>query len=199
MKKFYITLFMAFTALSLMAQNNPVAPKGFMGANPANLAPKFTEEQKTAMKSLRFEIEKEMLQIHNQLGEKKAQLRTLQQVDKPDMKSINSKIDEITALQNKAMKLKAANHAKVRALLTDEQRLEFDKRMGQKRGGEQRMHLRNGQRQGLRVQRAPGAQAMVMQMRNGQGMRGMQIQPGKEGEVKIMRFERKVENETKKD
>ncbi len=189
MKKFYITLFMAFTALSLMAQNNPAAPKGFMGANPANLAPKFTEEQKTAMKSLRFEIEKEMLQIHNQLGEKKAQLKTLQQVDKPDMKSINSKIDEITALQNKAMKLKAANHAKVRALLTDEQRLEFDKRM----------HLRNGQRQGLRVQRAPGAQAMVMQLRNGQGFRGMQIQPGKEGEVKIMRFERKVENETKKD
>lgn len=195
MKKFYITLFMAFTALSLMAQNNPVAPKGFMGANPANLAPKFTEEQKTAMKSLRFEIEKEMLQIHNQLGEKKAQLRTLQQVDKPDMKSINSKIDEITALQNKAMKLKAANHAKVRALLTDEQRLEFDKRMGQKREGK-RVHMQRDNRPGFA---APGAHAMVMQMRNGQGFRGMQIQPGKEGEVKIMRFERKVENETKKD
>ncbi len=187
---------MAFTALSLMAQNNPAAPKGFMGANPANLAPKFTEEQKTAMKSLRFEIEKEMLQIHNQLGEKKAQLKTLQQVDKPDMKSINSKIDEITALQNKAMKLKAANHAKVRALLTDEQRLEFDKRMGQKREGNNRMHMQRGNRPGFA---APGAQAMVMQMRNGQGFRGMQIQPGKEGEVKIMRFERKVENETKKD
>ncbi len=177
MKKFYITLFMAFAALSLMAQNNPAAPKGFMGANHANLAPKFTEEQKTAMKSLRFEIEKEMLQIHNQLGEKKAQLKTLQQVDKPDMKSINSKIDEITALQNKAMKLKAANHAKLRALLTEEQRLEFDKRM----------HKQRGNRPGFA---APDAQAMVMHMRNGQGFRGMNIQPGKEGEV----YENRKEN-----
>jgi len=185
---------MAFTALSLMAQNNPAAPKGFMGANPANLAPKFTEEQKTAMKNLRFEVEKEMLQIHNQLGEKKAQLKTLQQVDKPDMKSINSKIDEITALQNKAMKLRAANHAKVRALLTDEQRLEFDKRMGQKRDGVKRMHMQRGNRPGFA---APGAQAMIMHMRNGQGMKGMQIEPGKEGEVRIMRLERKMEQTNK--
>ncbi len=178
MKKVYFTLIMVISVLSLTAQNHQGQNRGFMGANPANLEPKFTQEQMASIKALRFELEKEMVQVQNMLGEKKAQLKTLQQVDKPDMKAINSKIDEITSLQNKMMKAKAANTAKIRSLLTDEQRLIFDKKGGHakrgvmgKRGVQERMVMQRGA--------GPGAGPMMHQ--------------GKEAEVKIMRIERKAE------
>lgn len=128
MKKVYIILIMAFLAVSLSAQNRPVQDRGYMGANPARLAPKFTTEQSEAIAALRNDLQKEVLQINNKLAELRAQLRTLEQVEKPDMRAVNSKIDEITSLQNKRMKVLAANRAKVRSLLTDEQRLEYDMR-----------------------------------------------------------------------
>ncbi len=130
MKKFYFTLLMAFMVLSLSAQNLQVQPRGFMGANPARLMPTLTEDQTIAINNLRVEHEKEMLQLQNKLQELRAQLRTLQQVDKPNTKAVNSKIDEITTLQNKSMKQRAEHQSKVRALLTDEQKLAFDKRVG---------------------------------------------------------------------
>lgn len=183
MKKIYITLIMVISVLSLTAQNHPEQHRGFMGANPANLEPKFTQEQMASIKALRFELEKEMVQVRNLIGEKRAQLKTLQQVDKPDMKAINSKIDEITSLQNKMMKAKAANTAKIRSLLSDEQRLMFDKR-GAK--AKHPMMGRRGAPQGIAMQRGsmqrgakPGAGPMMIQ--------------GKEAEVKIMRIERKAE------
>ncbi|PKP06761.1 MAG: hypothetical protein CVU10_04170 [Bacteroidetes bacterium HGW-Bacteroidetes-5] len=185
MKKFYITLIMAISVLSLTAQNHQVQNRGFMGANPANLEPKFTQEQRESIKALRFELEKEMVQVQNQLGEKKAQLKTLQQVDKPDMKAINSKIDEITSLQNKMMKAKAANTAKIRSLLTDEQRLMFDKRGAH---AKRPMIGRRGTPQGVAMQRGAMQRGLRPGAMNFQWKEG---EPGKE--VKIMRIERKAE------
>ncbi|MDP3452200.1 MAG: hypothetical protein Q8R90_04530 [Bacteroidales bacterium] len=138
MKKVYITLIISLIAFSLTAQNRQVQERGFMGANPAKLGPNFTTEQAEAIKATRFEFQKEMVLVNNQIAEKRAQLKTLQQVDKPDMRSINSKIDEITTLQNKRMKAAAANQAKIRSLLTDEQRVMFDKRMGQRGDAKQK-------------------------------------------------------------
>ena len=131
MKKVYIFLIMAFFAVSLSAQNRPVQDRGYMGANPARVAPTLTAEQSEAISALRGELQKELIMINNQLAELRAQLRTLEQVDKPNMRAVNSKIDEITSLQNKRMKVMSANRAKVRELLTDEQRVEYDlKRSG---------------------------------------------------------------------
>jgi len=142
MKKVYITLFMAVMAISAVAQNRPVQDKGFMGANSAKLAPKLmaqhqlTAQQQESIAKLKFELKTELLQINNQLTEKKVQLKSLQQVEKPSSKAINSKIDEITDLQNKKMKVIAQNQIKVRENLTAEQRLLYDLRMTKgKRGG----------------------------------------------------------------
>lgn len=178
MKKVYITLIISFLAFSLTAQNRQVQDRGFMGANPAKLGPNFTTEQSDAIKALRFELEKEMIQVNNQIAEKRAQLKTLEQVDKPDTRAINSKIDEITSLMNKRMKATSANKAKIRSLLTDEQKVMFDKRGAHgKRGviGNRDFHQRAGMQRGIR----PGAAPMMLH--------------GKEADVKIMRIERKAE------
>jgi hypothetical protein len=116
--------------VSAQEQNKEVVIKkmGMMKANPAALAPKFTPEQQKQMAEFRLNMQKEMLQIDNQLNEKKAQLKTLEQVEKPNLKSIYSKIDEISALQNQEMKAMAAHKNSVRSILTEEQRVQFDLR-----------------------------------------------------------------------
>jgi len=141
MKKVYITLIMAIIAVSAVAQNRPLQERGFMGANPAQLVPQLTVEQQESINILQLELRKELLQINNQLAEKRIQLISLQQVEKPSTKSINSKIDEITTIYNKKMKMIAQNRIKVRELLTEEQRVQFDLRMGSGRRGSNRGNL----------------------------------------------------------
>jgi Spy/CpxP family protein refolding chaperone len=105
---------------------NPGMEKGYLRANPQDLAPKFTEEQKKQIADFKLSRDKQLIQINNLLNEKKAQLKTLQQADKPDMKKINAKIDEITDLQNQKMKLNATFKNNVRSILTEEQRVKMD-------------------------------------------------------------------------
>lgn len=138
MKKVYITLIMAFIAISAIAQNRPHQERGFMGANPAILEPQMSVEQQEAISKLKFELKKELLSVNNQIAEKEIQLRSLQQVEKPKMKDINSKIDEITNLQNKKMKIVANHRVEVRKHLTEEQRLAYDLRMNSRRKGVKR-------------------------------------------------------------
>ncbi|MDD5572129.1 MAG: periplasmic heavy metal sensor [Bacteroidales bacterium] len=88
-----------------------------------------TPEQKTKMKDLKVAKMKETLPIKNQLGEKKAHLRTLSTSAKPDMIEINKTIDEIGALHTQLMKKNAAHQQEVRKILTDDQRIIFDLRM----------------------------------------------------------------------
>lgn len=138
MKKVYITLIMTFVAISSIAQNRSLQERGFMGANPAMLEPQITVEQQEAISKLRFELNKELLPINNELAEKRVQLRSLKQEEKPKMKAVNSKIDEITDLHNKKMKLVANFHVEVRKHLTEEQRLAYDLRMSCGRRGSKR-------------------------------------------------------------
>jgi Spy/CpxP family protein refolding chaperone len=134
MKKLFSILILLTFVLTISAQEQKreiiIKREGMMKANPAHLAPQYTPEQQKQMASFRLTHEKEMIQLDNQLNEKRAQLKTLQQVDKPDLKSIYSKIDEITALQNKKMKETATHQNNVRSILTEEQRIKFDKNQG---------------------------------------------------------------------
>jgi len=134
MKKITTLLVMMALTLSVTAQQQNIIVKrqgeGYMRANPERMHSNFTEDQQKQMQELRFKLQKENLQISNELNEKRAQLKTLQQVDKPNMKSINAKIDEISALQNKKMKLMAEHRNNVRNLLTDEQKVQFDLNWG---------------------------------------------------------------------
>ena len=85
-----------------------------------------TPEQYSAIKELVLSKNKRVLQLNNQLNEKQAQLQTLESSEKPDLKSINKIIDEIGTLIVSRMKTEAECKQKVRNVLTDEQRIEFD-------------------------------------------------------------------------
>jgi Spy/CpxP family protein refolding chaperone len=85
-----------------------------------------TDEQFEQIKVLRLENQKKRLPVRNEIGEKKARLKTLTIADKVEMKAINRIIDDIAKLMAKQMKSKTAHHQAIRLLLTDEQRIKFD-------------------------------------------------------------------------
>lgn len=135
MKKTLSLLLMFALVATLSAQEpqremrkamRPAAERGYMKADPQKLAPKFTEEQKKQIADFKLAHDKQMIQVNNLLNEKKAQLKTLQSAEKPDMKKINTKIDEITDLMNQKMKISADHRNKVRSILTEEQRVRMD-------------------------------------------------------------------------
>lgn len=97
--------------------------------------PNLTAEQKTKIQTLRVKHQKEAIPLRNELAEKKAHLRTLQSVDKPDMNAINKTIDEISALQTKIMKSKASHRIEVASNLTDEQKVFFNSHQGKMEKG----------------------------------------------------------------
>jgi periplasmic protein CpxP/Spy len=95
---------------------------------------KLTEDQQTQMRSLRLNMQKEMLPIRNEIGENRAKLRTLTTAEHADMKAINELIDSNSELMARMWKLRAANHQQVRKILTEEQRIIFDSRQFQRQG-----------------------------------------------------------------
>jgi Spy/CpxP family protein refolding chaperone len=96
--------------------------------------PGITDEQKKQIKDFKVQQMKEMLPLKNQLGEKKAHLKTLETSDTPDMKAINQLIDEMGSIQVSMRKKQAEFTQKVRKILTDEQRILFDTFKDSKKG-----------------------------------------------------------------
>jgi Spy/CpxP family protein refolding chaperone len=88
--------------------------------------PDLTDDQTAKIKKIKTAYLKDVMQLKNQLAEKKAHQRTLMTVDKPDVAAIDKTIDEIGALKIEMMKKEAKHKVAVRALLTDEQKLAFD-------------------------------------------------------------------------
>jgi len=88
--------------------------------------PGLTDQQKSEIEEMRVAHWKERQTIQNQINEKNARLRTLQTSDNTSLQSVNNIIDEISDLQNKHWKNRAAHLQKVRNLLTDEQKVYFD-------------------------------------------------------------------------
>lgn len=101
---------------------------GFSQILPFLRIPDLTDSQKAKIKALNIKYGKLDLPLKNQLGEKMAHLRTVSTADKVSLNEIYSIIDDIGALKIKIMKNRAALTQKVRALLTDEQRLMMDSR-----------------------------------------------------------------------
>jgi len=87
-----------------------------------------TDDQKQKIEKLQFDHQKKVLGLKNQLGEKRAKLRTLTTADTPDTKAINALVDEMGALKTQLMKERVNMQLSIRALLTDEQKLKFDMR-----------------------------------------------------------------------
>ena len=88
--------------------------------------PNLTNDQKTQIDQLRTSHMKEMTTFRADLDKLQAELRQLEIVDNPDMKKVDAKIDEISAVKNKMAKERANHRLAVRGLLTPEQKVYFD-------------------------------------------------------------------------
>lgn len=137
-----------FTALILamgltFAAGNAIAQRGQgrmmdkdfeRGPRMGQFIPNLTPEQESLIQETRTKHLKEVTPLRNELGEKRAKLRTLQSADKPDLKEINKLIDEMAALRATIQKKGAAHRAGVSSILTDEQRVHFNARKAGKMG-----------------------------------------------------------------
>jgi Spy/CpxP family protein refolding chaperone len=110
-------------------------PGGCRGAGIQCNIPNLTEAQQKKIDELRISHQKNMLQFRNQMDIKNAQLKALTSADKADMNTINKTIDEIGALRTQMMKESENHRQQVRAQLTDEQRVQFDLRKGNRGPG----------------------------------------------------------------
>lgn len=88
--------------------------------------PDLTDQQKQKIEELCFTIKKEINGLNNQMGEKQAHLKTLQDADKADMVAINKTIDEISVIKADIMKKHEATRQTIRGLLTEKQKIIFD-------------------------------------------------------------------------
>lgn len=118
--------------------NNPEGHRGMYNAErpnrPGECILNLTPEQDAKVTELRTNHLKEVTPLRNELAEKRARLRTLQSADKPDLKEINKTIDEMTAIRANIQKKGAAHRVEVSSLLTDDQRVLFNARKGNRMG-----------------------------------------------------------------
>jgi Spy/CpxP family protein refolding chaperone len=124
-------LLAGLTAAPALAQNRPDARPGYgrwSEERPAWSIPGLTEDQEANIRQIHVDLQKQILQVNNQIREKEAQLRTQMTQDKPNQGQIDRLVEEIGALKIAVAKAHTAAHMKVRALLTEEQRLIFDQR-----------------------------------------------------------------------
>ena len=96
--------------------------------------PDLTEDQQSQIQTLRTAHWKEMQNYRNGLDEKRARLRTLQTTENANTDEINNLIEEMGAKRTNMQKRAMAQRTEVRGLLTDDQKVYFDSRMG-RRGG----------------------------------------------------------------
>jgi Spy/CpxP family protein refolding chaperone len=122
----------------------PGAKKGNPEMHMKMMLPDLTDEQVAKIKTLRIEMMKQLNPLRAELKEKMAHLNTLSIAEKPDMKAINTTIDEIGALKTKMMKIHAKFRQDVRALLTDDQRVIFDSKAGKMMGHGMKGHHGSG-------------------------------------------------------
>lgn len=89
---------------------------------------KLTDAQKTQLKDLHLQLAKEVKPLRDELRELNAHHQTLVTADDPNINTIYGSIEKIGQVKIKLAKIQANFHQKVRALLTEEQRVLFDQR-----------------------------------------------------------------------
>lgn len=123
-------LFLVTTAFAQMPEMKPERAEGEGHCKGRGermmMIPDLTDQQMEQMKSMRTEHMKEMQSLRNQIGEKKARLRTLSTTDKVNMTEINKVIDEMGEMRTQMMKMREQHRQNIRKMLTDDQRIFFD-------------------------------------------------------------------------
>lgn len=134
-KKIFSMFLIAFMFLGITVANaQPMSKcRGGGGDGMLNI-PDLTDQQKEKIEEMRTPHMKTMLQLRNQMNEKRAHLKTLSSADKADMNAINKTIDEMGEITTKIMKERAGFHQEIRNILTEEQRVFFDSRKMYRRG-----------------------------------------------------------------
>ena len=102
--------------------------------------PDLTEEQKAQMIEIRKGGRLSMKGQREKIGSVREKLGALKSAENPDMKSINSLIDEMHKLEAEMDKAKTASHLKALSILTPEQRRVFNEKMKKKRTEREQMH-----------------------------------------------------------
>ncbi len=92
-----------------------------------NKLPNVTEDQRVKITDLHTKMLKTIQPLQNQVGEKRAKIRTLKQQDNPNLDEINKLIDEVSDLHVKIEKERVKFYTDVRKLLTDEQKVAMDR------------------------------------------------------------------------
>lgn len=96
--------------------------------------PALTPEQRSAIKDLRTAHFRKIDLLSAEIAEKEARMNTLKLAEKADEKAIDRTIDEISKLRGDLMKEREAHHRNVKSLLTDDQKVRYDARLGKGRG-----------------------------------------------------------------
>ena len=177
----WITWAVALLAAASVAVGQGAGPKDTAKGCPG--LPGLTEEQQKKVQALDLETEKALLPLKAQMDVKAAELKGLALAENPDKGAIDKKIEEIGLLRTQIMKKKIMNKLAVRALLTPDQRVQFDKMA--LRGGCGLMECCEG---GRRPEMGRGM--MMKRMRHGGGM--MMRHPGLE-KIEEKEVEKKVE------
>ncbi|BDX39308.1 hypothetical protein CYCD_26630 [Tenuifilaceae bacterium CYCD] len=159
-----VLVVLMLAGVSAYSQQGPQF-KGGMGQNSDQVGnfecriPNLTDEQQKKIQELRVQHIKEITPLKNELGEKRAHLRTLESAEKPDLNAINKTIDEMSAIRAQIMKKSAAHRIEVASLLTDEQKVFFNAHHGK--------GLKKGMMHG---KRSSSERQMMGGMRNCNGM-----------------------------
>lgn len=91
--------------------------------------PNLTEEQKEQLHGFRMEMEKASLPLHNEIGEKEAQLKTLTTSEDYSASAVNNLLEEIGEVKTELEKLKVAQIPKIKSILTEDQLAAFNKNL----------------------------------------------------------------------
>ncbi|KAB2871552.1 MAG: Spy/CpxP family protein refolding chaperone [Bacteroidales bacterium] len=160
MKRFGSIVLVTFMSIGLSAYSQQGQQfRGGVGKNPDKIGnadckiPNLTDEQQQKINDLRVKHINDVTPLKNELGEKRARMRTLQSAEKPDLNAINKLIDEMAAVRAQIQKKAAAHKVEVASLLTDEQKVYFNAHQGRKFDKGMK---RGGGRHGMGNGRGPG-------------------------------------------
>jgi Spy/CpxP family protein refolding chaperone len=115
----------------LLAQENPPGNRQRMMANRRNMMgiPDLTGEQQAQIKAVKLELEKAVIPLKGDVKVLDAEFKKLLASGGASERDIDVKIDEISALRVKMQKLQVKHHLAIRSLLTEAQRIAFDRRI----------------------------------------------------------------------
>ncbi len=122
--------------------------RGQMGMMKGMAALQLTDEQKQKMMDLHLALQKEMVPLKAKLATLRADLGLLMTADKPDLKKIEAKQNQIGQVQTQMRMAFIRHQLKVREMLTPEQRKKFDSLILSGRHGMRHFFGRGGRGKG---------------------------------------------------